>query len=115
MLDVKKTLAKLLDAFPRVEVKNSWTCLILNGYILCSQQFTLTPTAASTTVNRTLTLPYEMADTSYHIQMTPNSRVETNVFNYGAQRNSTTSIIIHMFASNTTTRYFFVTVLGRLA
>lgn len=115
VLKLKTLLAKITNAFPRVVTTDGWVCLILNGYIICSQQLTLTPTSANQTVNREVALPYTLASTAYHIQMTPNSRVETAVFNYGAQRTATNKITLHMYCSTTTTRYFFVTVLGRLA
>lgn len=115
VLKLKTLLAKITNAFPRVVTTNGWVCLILNGYIICSQQLTLTPTSANQTVNREVALPYTLASTAYHIQMTPNSRVETAVFNYGAQRTAANKITLHMYCGTTTTRYFFVTVLGRLA
>lgn len=99
----------------RVVNQGGWICLIFGSYIICSQQFLITPTAAMETFNRTVSLPFEMANTSYHIQMTPNSRVEADAFYYGAERETVDSITLHVYSSTTSQRWFFVTVLGRLA
>ncbi len=99
----------------RFLTKNGWGCLILGDYIIASQQFLLRPTVEMQTFNRDVNLPYPMANTSYSIQMTPNSRVEAQVFNYGAQRTAVDRITLHVFSSSTSDKYFFVTVLGRMA
>lgn len=98
-----------------VGTKNSWTYVRILNYVICSQQFLLTPSGSRVTTNREIDLPFTMDSTTYSIQMTPNSRVEADVFNYGAQRTSTTKITIHVFSTSTAEKYFFVTVLGRIA
>lgn len=98
-----------------VVIKDDWTCFILGSYIICSQQFRLTPTEPYTTFNKDVNLPFTMVDIYYHIQMTPNTRIEADTLYYGAERLTTSSITLHVYASNTNDRWFFVTVFGRLA
>lgn len=98
-----------------VGTKNSWGYVRILNFVICSQQFILTPTGSRVTTNREVDLPFTMENAYYSIQMTPNSRVEADVFNYGAQRTGTSKITLHVFSTSTADKYFFVTVLGRIA
>lgn len=94
----------------------SWRYVRILDYVIMTQQFAITPTASRVTTNREIDLPFTMAaNNSYHIQMTPNSRVEADVFNYGAQRTSASKITIHVFSTSTAEKSFFVSVLGKVA
>lgn len=109
MLDsILKHIGKWL---PRYEVKDGWFIKHSGDMIEMSQQFGLSIQSSRVTANREIALPYEIQE-GYSIQMTPNSRVEADVFNYGAQRTSTTRITIHAFSTSTAYKYFFVKVSG---
>lgn len=99
----------------RFTTTDGWACLILGNYIIASKQVVITPQAARETYNMNVNLPYTMANSNYYVQMTPNSRVEADVFNFGAQRTSTEYVTLHVFSSSTASKYFFVTVLGQIS
>lgn len=108
---LNKILQFICGKLPRYETKNSWAITHTGDYIIMRQQFGLSISSSKVTANKEIILPYELKE-GYSIQMTPNSRVEADVFNYGAQRTSTTSITIHAYSTSTAYKYFFVEVAG---
>lgn len=113
MLNVKKLLIKVLTNIPRIEKKGDWLCLKAGTAVICARQLNLTPTAAATSYNESVLLPYTFTSyQDYFPVLAANSRNEINVLNYAAIRTNASTVTAHIYASNTTTRAFVLLVFG---
>ncbi len=121
MISIKKTLYKTIQALPHGGTKDSWVYVKFNGYMICGQLFNLTPTAAKTGTTRTVTLPFAVdvsggTQASYPLVTLLNSKPEIDTCIISGSRGQTsTTVDLYIYASNTTTRSVACVVFARLA
>lgn len=109
-------IKKLIDG----GTKDSWVYVRILNYVICAQQFNLTPSAAKTPTSRTVTLPFTVATSGgtpicYPIVTLMGSKPEIDTCIVSGSRDTATTVDLYIYASNTTTRSVACLVFGRLA